>query len=143
MKTMYKLSAVITLVLSLSGCANVTNLYNSYFMAKYDPMEHSLVNKIKVDSELSKPYCTNHELAKIVSVNLFSLSSELKNFSNHLPNNDATVKMTDSLFVLVDEFNKRYQTTKEVNKTYCELKLQSISDNADTIQKVIAKRPRS
>ena len=142
---MYKMKTFITIifVLSLSGCATVTNLYESYFMAKYDTSEHVLVNKIKVHSELSKPLCANYESAKSSAKSIFILSSELKNFSNHLPNNDATVKMTNSLFILADEFNKRYQTTKEVNKTYCKLKLQSISDNADTIQKVVAKRPRS
>ena len=138
-----KIFAAIVLAVSLSGCATVTNLYESYFMAKYDTSEHSLVNKIKVHSELSKPLCANHESSKSSAENIFILSSELKNFSNNLPNNDATVKMTDLLFVLTDEFNKRYQTNPTVNKTYCELKLQSISDSAKTIQKVIAKRPRS
>ena len=112
-------------------------------MAPYDTNEHFLVNKIKFYSEFSKRNCANHEAAKTSAIHLFSLSSQLKSFSGNLPNNKATVKMTDLLFVLTDEFNTRYETNLIVNKTYCELKLQSISDNADTIQKVIAKRPRS
>ena len=112
-------------------------------MAPYDTNEHLLVNKIKVYSEYSKKNCANREAAKTSAIKLFSLSSQLKSFSANLPENSSTSKMTDSLFVLVDELYKRYNTTKEVNKTYCELKLQSISNSANTIQKVIVKRPRS
>jgi hypothetical protein len=138
-----KLLTSIILIFSLSGCATISNLYDSYFMAPYDTNEHFLVNKIKFYSEFSKRNCANHEAAKTSAIHLFSLSSQLKSFSGNLPNNSSTVKMTDSLFVLVDELHIRYDTTKEVNKTYCELKLQSISESANTIQKVIVKRPRS
>ena len=138
-----KLLTIIILIFSLSGCATISNLYDSYFMAPYDTNEHFLVNKIKFYSEFSKRNCANHEAAKTSAIHLFSLSSQLKSFSGNLPNNSSTVKMTDSLFVLVDELHIRYDTTKEVNKTYCELKLQSISESANTIQKVIVKRPRS
>jgi len=138
-----KLLTIIILIFSLSGCATISNLYDSYFMAPYDTNEHFLVNKIKFYSEFSKRNCANHEAAKTSAIHLFSLSSQLKSFSGNLPNNSSTVKMTDSLFVLVDELHIRYDTVKEVNKTYCELKLQSISESANTIQKVIVKRPRS
>lgn len=138
-----KLLTSIILIFSLSGCATISNLYDSYFMAPYDTNEHFLVNKIKFYSEFSKRNCANHEAAKTSAIHLFSLSSQLKSFSGNLPNNSSTVKMTDSLFVLVDELHIRYDTAKEVNKTYCELKLQSISESANTIQKVIVKRPRS
>ena len=138
-----KLLTIIILIFSLSGCATISNLYDSYFMAPYDTNEHFLVNKIKFYSEFSKRNCADHEAAKTSAIHLFSLSSQLKSFSGNLPNNSSTVKMTDSLFVLVDELHIRYDTTKEVNKTYCELKLQSISESANTIQKVIVKRPRS
>ena len=138
-----KTLTTIILIFSLSGCATISNLYESYFMAPYDTNEHLLVNKIKVYSEYSKKNCANREAAKTSAIKLFSLSSQLKSFSANLPENSSTSKMTDSLFVLVDELYKRYNTTKEVNKTYCELKLQSISNSANTIQKVIVKRPRS
>ena len=142
MELLVKLLTTIILIFSLSGCATISNFYDSYFMAPYDTNEHLLVNKIKVYSEFSKRNCANHESAKTSAVKLFSLSSQLKSFSGNLPNNSSTVKMTDSLFILVDDLYKRYDTAKEVNKTYCELKLQSISDSANTIQKVIVKRPR-
>ena len=138
-----KTLTTLILIFSLSGCATISNLYDSYFMAPYDTNEHFLVNKIKFYSEFSKRNCANHEAAKTSAIHLFSLSSQLKSFSGNLPNNSSTIKMTDSLFILVDDLYKRYDTAKEVNKTYCELKLHSISDSANTIQKVIVKRPRS
>ena len=138
-----KMFATIILIFTLSGCATISNFYDSYFMAPYDTNEHFLVNKIKFYSEFSKRNCANHEAAKTSAIHLFSLSSQLKSFSENLPNNSSTVKMTDSLFVLVEELHIRYDSAKEVDKTYCELKLQSISESANTIQKVIVKRPRS
>ena len=142
MELLVKLLTTILLIFSLSGCATISNLYDSYFTAPYDTNEHFLVNKIKFYSEFSKRNCANHEAAKNSAAELFSLSSQLKSFSGNLPRNKSTIQMTDSLFVLVDELYIRYDTAKEVNKTYCELKLQSISDSANTIQKVIAKRNR-
>lgn len=139
MELLVKLLTTIIFIFSLSGCANI---YDSYFMAPYDTNEHFLINKIKFYSEFSKKNCENHEVAKTSAIHLFSLSSQLKSFSENLPRNNLTIEMTDSLFVLVDELYKRYDTEKEVSKTYCELKLQSISDSANTIQKVIAKRNR-
>ena len=137
-----KTLTTLILIFSLSGCATISNLYDSYFMAPYDTNEHFLVNKIKFYSEFSKRNCANHEAAKTSAIHLFSLSSQLKSFSGNLPNNKETVKMTDLLFVLTDEFNTRYEINLTVNKTYCELKLQSISDSADKIQKLLVRRPR-
>ena len=132
----------ILLVISLSGCASIKNAFDSYFIAKYDSNEHVLINKISVYSTLSKPLCSNTEQMKSSVVSLFGYSSELKNFSQHLPNNLNTSKLNDNLHIMVEELYTRYQTNKDVNKTYCELKLQSISDSANMIQKLLARRPR-
>ena len=43
---------------------------------------------------------------------------------------------------MTEEFNNRYSKNEPVNKTYCELKLKSISSSAETIQRVIGKRPK-
>lgn len=127
------------LVSLLSGCT----LFDAYFMAKYDTTEHDLVNKVAVYSAITKPYCSDSQRMKDYAFNLFAYSSELKNFSAHLPRNEMTVKMTDELHIMVTELNNKYTTSDKVNKTYCELKLQSISESAIDIQKAIAKRPRT
>ena len=71
------------------------------------------------------------------------MAHELKNYSQYLPRNEQTFKPVDLLHVLTTDLQKRYSTSKEINKTYCELKLKSIASSAEEIQKVIAKRPRS
>lgn len=138
-----KIISAIIFSLFLSGCATLTNLYDSYYMAKYDTSEHALINVITVYSSLAKSSCYNDRRMKIVSKHLFETSTELKNFSSHLPNNELTIKLNNSLHIMVEELHTRYENNKSVNKTYCELKLQSISDVASIIQKTIAKRPRS
>jgi hypothetical protein len=135
MKTLFAL----LLAVALSGCT----LIDAYFMAKYDTTEHDLVNKVSVYSALSKPFCADTNKMKEYSFVLYGYSSELKNFSKHLPRNEMTVKMTDELHIMVEELNNKYTTSDKVNKTYCELKLQSISESANDIQKAIAKRPRT
>ena len=132
----------ILFIISLSGCASIKNAFDSYFIANYDSNEHALINKISVYSTISKPMCNNTEQMKLSVVSLFGYSSELKNFSQHLPNNSNTSKLNDNLHIMVEELYARYQTNKDVNKTYCELKLQSISDSADKIQKLLVRRPR-
>lgn len=138
-----KILLALFLTLSLSGCATVSNWYESYFMAKYDTSEHVLVNKITVYAGELKPLCDNHNQVKASAMALFELSTELRSFSSHLPDNQLTVKMVTDLHTMVSELHSRYQTNPTVNKTYCELKLKSISTAASTIQKAIAKRPRS
>jgi hypothetical protein len=135
MKTLFS----ILLAAVLSGCT----LIDAYFMAKYDTTEHDLVNKISVYSAITKPFCADSNKTKDYAFTLYGYSSELKNFSSHLPRNEMTVKMTDELHIMVTELNNKYATSDKVNKTYCELKLQSISESANDIQKAIAKRPRT
>ena len=107
MKTIFALF----LAASLSGCA----LIDAYFMAKYDTTEHDLVNKVAVYSSISKPYCSDSEKMKTYAFNLYAYSSELKNFSAHLPRNEMTIKMTDELHIMVGELNNKY-TTSDNNK---------------------------
>lgn len=136
---MKKLIPVILFSSLLSGCS----LIDAYLMAKYDTTEHDLVNKVAVYSAITKPYCAETGKMKDYAFTLYGYSSELKNFSSHLPRNEMTVKMTDELHIMVTELNNKYTTSDKVNKTYCELKLQSISESANDIQKAIAKRPRT
>ena len=101
----------------LSGCS----LVDAYFMAKYDTTEHALINRIGVHAKIYKDDCADHDKTKA---------------------NELTIKLVVPIHTMVEDLNKRY-TEKEVSKTYCELKLQSISNSADYVQKAIAKRPRT
>lgn len=125
-------------VVLLSGCS----LVDAYFMAKYDTTEHALINRIGVHAAIYKDDCADHDKTKTNAAQLLVVAKELKNFSEHLPNNELTIKLVVPIHTMVEDLNKRY-TEKEVSKTYCELKLQSISNSADYVQKAIAKRPRT
>lgn len=139
---MKKLIIIISLF-SLSGCASLQGLYDSYFMAKYDTNENMLINRLAIHSDISKDFCSDKMQAAISSGHLYIMSKELIGFSKSLPDNEATIKMITPLHKMVEEFYNHYKNGTPVNKTYCELKLQSITDASTTIQKVIVKRPRS
>lgn len=133
---------IITVAFLLSGCAFVGGLYDSYMLAGYDTNEHLLVNKITVHAKLAKPNCTKPAEIKPVATNLFQWSAELENFSAHIPNNERSAKLNTILHAQTVDLYNRYNSDVEVSKTYCELKLQSISDSAEQIQKAIARRQR-
>jgi len=123
----------------LSGCSSI----DRFMIAQYDPGEYNLINKVRSTAELAQPYCNDSATIKVISENLNDMAHELKNYSQYLPRNEQTFKPVDLLHVLTTDLQKRYSTSKEINKTYCELKLKSIASSAEEIQKVIAKRPRS
>jgi len=123
----------------LSGCSSI----DRFMIAQYDPGEYHLINKVRSTAELAQPYCNDITTLKVVAENLNDMTHELKNYSQYLPKNEQTYKPVELLFMLTSDLQKRYSTAKEINKTYCELKLKSIASSAEEIQKVIAKRPRS
>ena len=130
------------LAVSLSGCAFVGGLYDSYMLAGYDTNEHALVNKITVHARLAKPNCNTPAEIKPVAISLYQWSAELENFSSHIPYNEKSAKLNTILHAQTIDLYKRYTGDVEISKTYCELKLQSISDSAEQIQKAIARRQR-
>jgi uncharacterized protein YceK len=46
-------------IFALSGCSTVTQVYDSYFLAKYDTNEYALVNAIKTRAEIAQENCGN------------------------------------------------------------------------------------
>ena len=122
----------------LSGCSVI----DQFRIAPYDSGEYSLINKVRSTSELAQPYCNDLATIKIVSENLNDMTLELKNYGQYLPNNEQAHKTVELLYMWTSDLQKRYATSKDINKTYCELKLKSIASSAEEIQKAIAKRPR-
>ena len=122
----------------ISGCS----LLDKFMIAPYDNNEYALVNKIRTTAQLSKKDCVDRNVMKMNSNTIFALSSEMKNFSQYLPKNDQSIKPISQLYTMTEELHKRYEAEGPVNKTYCELKLTSIEESAEMIQKAIGKRPR-
>ncbi|MFZ9589117.1 MAG: hypothetical protein ACO28V_05255 [Chitinophagaceae bacterium] len=133
---------LLTSILLLSGCSTIQPFIDRFTIAQFDANEYALVNQVRTSSMIAKPLCPSKYETKIYVDAIYSSTYELKNYSEHLPKNDQTIKPVNLLFTLVNDLNARYKAEGDVNKTYCELKLQSISDAANSIQKAIAKRPR-
>ena len=124
---MKKTILVLSIVLSLSGCAMVSNI----FMAPYDTNEYALVNKVRTTSELGD--CDKESVTQ-----LYVTALELKNFREYLPRNTKTIDMNNTLFDIVKELYKR----ENPSSAYCKAKLNIISTSAEMIQNTIGKRPR-
>jgi hypothetical protein len=107
----------------LSGC--------SLFMANYDTTEYALVNKIRTQSIVGD--CT-----KPVVKELYTTSLEFKNFAEYIPQNKATIDLSDKLHGMVEELYKR----ENPSPVYCKSKLNTIAKTAEEIQRVVGSKPR-
>ena len=122
---------VVLVALQLSGCAVYQTVKDSLFMAPYDNNEYMLITKVRTIAKLGS--------CDVNSVNdLYSVSLELKNYSEYLPHNEKTVDMNENLFKLVEELQKK----KDPSPAYCSAKLNIIGSSAETIQKSVGARPR-
>ena len=122
----------------LSGCAAV----DSFFMARYDNIEYYLINKISTVSELGKKDCNEIQLSRLNFNILYSTSYELKNYSQFIPRNEETVKMSVSINELIKQGKDMYDNNNALSETFCKLKLDQINRAATTAQKVIGNKPR-
>jgi len=127
--------AIISVFL-LSGCSVV----QSYFMAKYDTVEHAMINDIRTTAEIAD--CKDLPAMKNTAYRLYSVGTAFKNYSNSIPNNEPSAYIADNLLTIIRGVNNKYQTSSEVSETYCKLKIDSIKNAAAEAQRVIARKPR-
>ena len=107
----------------LSGC--------SLWMANYDSFEYSLVNKVRTQAIVGD--CSSENVK-----NLYNTTLELKNFTQYIPRNDATIGLANQLYTIVDELHKR----ENPSPAYCKAKLNTIAKSAEEIQRVVGSKPR-
>lgn len=124
-------------ILSLNGCA----LYDAYFMAKYDNNEYMLINRVRTQANLGAAKCGKPEVVAEID-SIYRTTIELKNYSQSIPHNEETTRMSAELSGIVKGLYDRYQTKEPVSLMYCTTKFASIERNAVTIQNVIGKKPR-
>jgi hypothetical protein len=120
----------------LSGCAVV----DRFIIAPFDPNEYALVNSLRSTSIQVKPNCSNISRDEVNQ--LYNIALNLKNYSQYLPRNDQTIKPVNTTYQMVSELKTRYNKENKLNKTYCELKIQSIIDATELTQRALGKRPR-
>jgi uncharacterized protein YceK len=126
----------------LSGCSTVTSLYERYTIAPFDSYEYTQVTQIRTASIVAITACYDLNTSTENAQSLYNAAYGLKHYSQYIPDNEQTYQLVEKLFIMADDFNNRYLKNEPVNKTYCELKLKSISSAAESIQRVIGKRPR-
>ncbi len=126
----------IIFVFLLSGCSVV----QAYFMAKYDPVEHSMINDIRTTAELAD--CKDVASMKNTAYRLYSVGTAFRNYSNSIPDNEPATIIADNLLIIIKGVNNKYQNSTEVSETYCKLKIDSIKDAATEAQRVIARKPK-
>jgi hypothetical protein len=133
-------------LLFLSGCSVVQPIYDKFMIAPFDSNEYALVNHLRTVAIQTKPSCNTaddpwmHIYSYVEKLHETSLL--LKNYSEYLPKNDQTIKPVNLVYQMTTDLKNRYEKETKVSKTYCELKIQSIIDASESIQKAIGKRPR-
>ena len=111
--------------------------------AKWDNADYSRVIDIRhtVSVAQRENACANVKTAQTIADAIERDAHWLMLYSDYLPNNEPNQQMSTALYNTVAEFSKRYQGTPP-SKIYCELKLKTVAQQIDTIQRTNAGRPR-
>jgi hypothetical protein len=126
----------------LSGCSTLTNLYDSYFLAKYDTNEYALINTVKTKSIIAQADCNDRQKT-IDNVNtIYEKSYEFRNFTFHIPRNKDAQAMSEKLLKLTTDTKEYYQKNEKVSDIFCKSRYQQIARAADTIQSTLGSKPR-
>lgn len=134
---------LIPVVFLLTGCAPFFyKIYDSYMLAPYDNIEYGLVTKVRTQAEITEGICTTKDLVENNLDEMYFVAKELKNFSQYIPDNKDSIKLTKDLFELVNSTRNHYLNNKDISAVYCKAKMKQIYSNAETIQKAIGARPR-
>jgi hypothetical protein len=128
----------ISLVFMLNGCI----VFDSYFMAKYDTTEYSLINQIKTKAQVAEENCPNQILIISQVNDLYITSLEFKNFTASIPHNEDATKLSDKLFTLTKDTRDYFNKAEKISPIFCKAKLQQIVTSADTIQQALGRKPR-
>lgn len=122
----------------LNGCI----VFDSYFMAKYDTTEYSLVNQVRTKAQVASENCSNQILVTTQVNDLYISSLEFKNFTFYIPHNEDATKLSDKLFTLTKDTKDYFNKTEKISPIFCKAKLQQIVTSADIIQQALGRKPR-
>lgn len=129
---------ILVLALSLlSSCA----LVDAYRMARFDNNEYMLINTVRTQANLGARKCGTPEVVAEVDA-IWAKTVELRNYSESIPRNQETVRMTQELSEIVKGLSDRYHGTESVSLNYCTLKFGNIEKSATIIQNVVGDKPR-
>lgn len=140
---MKKLFIALLALMVLNGCAAISAVpvVRSYFMATFDNNEYMLINTVRTQANLGAAKCGTPEVIPVVD-NIYFKTIELRNYSQSIPHNEETIKMSSELSEIVKGLSERYHGKDPVSLTYCTTKFGIIEKNAVTIQNVVGAKPR-
>lgn len=139
---MKKILVVLALI-SLQGCAAISSvqLVRAWTMAHFDNNEYMLINTVRTQANLGAAKCGTPEVIVVVD-NIYFKTIELRNYSQSIPHNEETIKMSSELSEIVKGLSERYHGKDSVSLNYCTTKFGIIEKNAVTIQNVVGAKPR-
>ena len=133
---MRRLFIIITVIL-LSGCS----LLDAYLM-KYDVNEYLLISELRTLAQISSDRCSSQESGEALSKELEFKSALFSNYAQHLPYNNAVKNASLELNKIVIDLRNIYKTGNKVSPVFCKVKLKTITDSAEVMQKTIGAKPR-
>jgi hypothetical protein len=126
---------------TISGCATVNESIDAFLM-KFDTNEYKLITDIRTTAELAKSSCSDQIISKNNVQQLYNMSVTLKNYAEHLPHNKPITHSSGELNEIISGFNQQYQSNQKVSEFFCQIKMDTISKNAITMQTMEGSKPR-
>jgi len=133
-----KVLLLVPILSLITGCAAI----DAFKTRPFDNIEQDKINYIRTLSGEMKQQCSSPNSIKADLAILKFKALELKNYSNSLPDNQETAKLSVLLFNLIEPMSNAYQLDDAPGETFCKLKLDNIEESAKKIQLVNSKRPK-
>ena len=133
-----KKNLAIFMITLLPSCA----AYDAYFMAKFDQNEYQLINDIRSLAQISSEFCSNQQQMVPIVDRIYLKSIEFKNYAEFIPENKASIKLSESLIDLTEPLHVRYHKTEKISEAYCKQKMDILKNAATVIAQTIGSKPR-
>jgi hypothetical protein len=131
---------ILLLIPFITSCALATigpHVINAFTMAHFDNNEYKIITEMRTVSQLVD--CGNKDSIREASNKLWYYTNELQNYSQHIPKNEKSYKMAQSLVEIVKGLHDK---NGDMGKMYCEQKFKVIQDTTENIQKATGNKPR-
>lgn len=126
-------------VILLSSCAFISD---SYFLAKFDPIEYKSIVDIRVLARSSEAYCDTPSVSASNAQLVVEEIDFLMLYDEPITHNLDIQKSLIELRKIAVGLKQQYNITDTVSPAFCKLKFSTIDINAGIIQKVIGNKPR-
>jgi hypothetical protein len=129
---------LVPLIVLMSGCS----VLDAYLMTHYDPNEYQLITNIRAEAQQYKTQCEDAVISKSNATKLAYDTQVFVLFSEHVPRNDDVIKSSKDLQAIAQGLADQYVKSDKVSTPFCKIKFENIEKSANTMQAVIARRPR-